>query len=246
MESYNDAIICRECYEIFNEPVILPCGETICKEHVSMMFENSNNESNACDYCEEVHEIPKNGFPINKAIKLIIDSIKERFQTSSKHKIVLDECSELKYAIRDFENLLNNPGDFLHDYFMDLEYAVDIKREELKNRIDETSENILKSIKSFKKDCKTNLSQNKICEDFDADIGELDDTAYDSMVNIYNCVQDDEHLELIRKEVQRTKFEIKSKMNKLKSLLLMNRKSEYETCHIENKLTTELERMLRE
>ena len=64
---FEDDVICNyiNCNKIFNNPVILPCGNRICKEHVDELIQEIKEENGKyveCLFCKDQHKIKKNGF----------------------------------------------------------------------------------------------------------------------------------------------------------------------------------------
>ena len=55
--------------------VILPCGETCCKKHISDMFKEDHYNIIICFFCNEEHHYSdkKNFYPENKLINKLID-----------------------------------------------------------------------------------------------------------------------------------------------------------------------------
>ena len=70
MLSYDEAhkpIDCNFCQGIFEQPIVLPCGEVICGKDVLLLSDNCATFE--CFYCDDKHTRPENGFPpysINK------------------------------------------------------------------------------------------------------------------------------------------------------------------------------------
>jgi len=53
------AIVCQydRCKLILENPITLPCGNSICQHHLEGISEKFD-----CMFCNEEHQIPKNGF----------------------------------------------------------------------------------------------------------------------------------------------------------------------------------------
>ena len=62
----NSLIECLMCKNKFEQPVLLPCGHTVCKKHSTL------NNQISCAECDQTHEIPKKGFPENKLADRLI------------------------------------------------------------------------------------------------------------------------------------------------------------------------------
>ena len=67
--SAHDIFTCKVCNNYFGDPVLLTCGENICREHVDL--KTSDNDITChykCQLCNNDHEVVKNGFCSNIAI----------------------------------------------------------------------------------------------------------------------------------------------------------------------------------
>ena len=137
------------------DPVTLLCGSSVCKRHIDELLESSSKESNTflCKLCDDEHCIPKKGFAINKSIQSALD-IK---LNTLKLNPVYEECkSEINYAknnIQKIENLEKDPENYSFEYFEELKRQVDLRREKLKLKLDNCSEEIIQSIESTKENC---------------------------------------------------------------------------------------------
>ena len=70
MTNSQDLICEYDCRKmILEKPVTLPCGNTLCKEHLEKFDEKFN-----WFLCNEEHQKPKNGFVINKTFNTIINN----------------------------------------------------------------------------------------------------------------------------------------------------------------------------
>ena len=61
----NEALICKHCEGRLDTPKTLPCGETICS-FCEKSLQVNNDQIFDCLVCKDKHEMPKNGFKINK------------------------------------------------------------------------------------------------------------------------------------------------------------------------------------
>ena len=151
---------CEQCYQLLVDPVTLSCGNSVCKRHLEDLFGASPEESNTflCKLCGDKHSIPENGFAINKRIQ---NALSIEFNTL-KLNPVYEECkkeiNEAKNNLQKIDNLENDPENHIFEYFEEIKRQVDIRREELKLKLDNYSDEILQSIESAKENC-VKLSQ---------------------------------------------------------------------------------------
>jgi hypothetical protein len=150
MSEFADYCICElyECGLFLENPIFLPCGSTICKEHV----ENDSKTFN-CDICKEEHLIPEKGFPINKfAHRQIEDDLYlNKIQMEIKHSY-----EKLEKKLKEHENL--NSENLIYDYYSNIRNQVDLHREQLIEQINKNSEEIIKQLKEMEEKCKLNAA----------------------------------------------------------------------------------------
>ena len=139
-------IICDECKLI---PIALPCGSTLCQEHIEKF-----NDNFTCSQCNDEHQIPRNGYSINKKMIKIIDNY-INFDQLRKETIKSFDC--LNETINEYESI--NPDGFVYDYFSEIRNKVDLHREELKKEIDDKSDEIIKKLYEKEQECKLNIAK---------------------------------------------------------------------------------------
>ena len=61
-------IRCQSCQQIYNLPIILPCGVSICQT----CFQKSVEQSHDCNFCSKRHEKNAN-YPINHSVKMLMN-----------------------------------------------------------------------------------------------------------------------------------------------------------------------------
>lgn len=66
---------CKICNNVLNDPVLIPCGESICASHIRCSEHKIKVSSNICKICERVHLVPKDGYQRNKTLDKILDLI---------------------------------------------------------------------------------------------------------------------------------------------------------------------------
>lgn len=150
-------LTCRYCSKIFKEPVSMPCGHTICKEHLS--------ESNVvqkdlvkCDSCSEEFNLSKTKFNSNYVAQSIIDDEDYLSHEEKCFKMeIKDSCLELHQLN---EKLKEKRKEFLtfnteiHQHFQEIERQIESHREkkcfdENRDIIDKYALDLIKRTKSY-------------------------------------------------------------------------------------------------
>ena len=162
MNLVSDSIKCTQCKEILKLPVVLPCGDSICKHHVDKKNECKTIE---CVLCNEVFDIPTNGFARNKALEKLLEKEINEIDLGEEYNSAFDKCQQFNDLYEHFNRIKNHPEMRIHSVINELKNKVDLRREELKQEIDKEALKIVEKLDEFKKQCKESIkSDSKIDE----------------------------------------------------------------------------------
>ncbi len=166
------------CQHILEDPVVLPCGETVCKSHAKDMCLEK------CKLCSETHQVPQNGFLPNKFAKNQLDlrgnRMIQNFTQFNEFKVEVDNLNK---KLKEIEAIRQAPGYYIHEYFGELSRQVDLRRETLIDEIHQRSSQLLQQIKNLKAECVGNCKKaTETTDSIDAIKTELNDlnSAFDS------------------------------------------------------------------
>lgn len=142
---------CDICDKLLVDPISMACGNNICKSHLDVVLQTETNKDSEfktfdCELCHEDHFVPKQGFTVNKQIQ---DCLKIQL-TSLKLTPVFDECKreikEAKENVSIIDSLVKNSDIYVHEFFENIKRNVDLRREDLKVKFDNHSEQVIRSI----------------------------------------------------------------------------------------------------
>lgn len=157
MKAMNQILECKWCLLPLLEPIILPCGDSVCQLHV----EDLEKSDWRCMTCNGVHKLPDGDhFPINKALQSLLDITIGRSR-SSVHTDAKECLSELELKQQQLTQALKEPDDFIFSLLNKYKNQVDLRREELKAMVDEICLEKIDEITAFKATCEEALKQNK-------------------------------------------------------------------------------------
>ena len=136
----NDLCVCEfdECKLYLENPVILPCGATICQNHISL----TTKDIFSCSSCEEDHLIPKNGFPINKALMKIIEN---GCHLKFYHKQIFDSIQQFDENLKKHESF--DSYGLIYNFFAKIRNKIDIHRDQSIDKINKKSDEVLAQLK---------------------------------------------------------------------------------------------------
>ena len=136
---------CQICNKVLQEPIVLPCGETVCRSH--SLDINSLN----CFSCRKSHPMPQNGYPFNQIVQSLLEN---KFHTlnlnSDKFKESKLKIDELNKRFREIELIQNDPEFYIDEYFIELIREIDLRREVLIESIQKESNKVIDSVNQWK------------------------------------------------------------------------------------------------
>ena len=143
-------MICCICKRILKDPVTLPCHCVVCNEHLH--DDSAKNGSIQCLKCDKDFDIPLEGFAPNQLAESYLDkelhlNEEEKALKASLHCLIyqLDKLqSELKLKQANLDRIS-------YDVFSDIRRNIDLRREELKSKIDEISLKMIEHTNALEK-----------------------------------------------------------------------------------------------
>ena len=229
------SLICEYCNKQFDSPVILPCGETICKRDLKDLYKEDEKHIILCFFCGEEHHVAKrDAFPNNKLITKLIEETNMETDTFSikRYQRAKKLCMLLKHKVDHLETIQKNPSYYLETFFNQLIREVETKREYCKSLIDTMYENMIKDIDLFRFEC---LCQSKV--DFKPDFTDTDLVAsrvneWHQMLNCtdgsFGAVLDENGLRKIETETQDLIKKIELRTQSVKDTLFLNVNCKFE------------------
>ena len=139
---------CDLCHELLVDPISIQCGSNVCKGHLDKLLKNVSKDKSSFQFeiCKEEHFIPSSDFKVNKMVQ---NGLEIQFNTL-KLTPIFDECKAVIKTVHEkvakIEMLEKNSEVYIYDYFEDIKRKVDIRREDLKMKIDKYSDEVIQSI----------------------------------------------------------------------------------------------------
>ena len=196
------SILCDECHLILEHPITMPCGQTICKQHLDEF-----DEKISCKFCNDQHHIPRNGFCINKKLELVIDSY---FELNPLRKKIRDTFDNINESVKEYDEI--NADAYVYDVFGGLRNKVDLHREELIKEINDRYEKMLNDLKNKEEKC--NLNKTKIEKKSFSQLKEHDLPNWKQKLRVAEINEDElnelssqmnDHIKQIRREIKKYK-----------------------------------------
>jgi hypothetical protein len=155
-KSFNEVLTCKICQKYYLNPILLPCRNNICEEHINKQTKDINAQSYKCELCSQDHEIPENGFIVNEPFIEMMNTNVHLDEITIAAKRLVDH---LENSNKKIDLIEKDPEDFIYSYFSNEKNKVDLKRETLFAKINDISDEMINKIKQMENDCKSNLSE---------------------------------------------------------------------------------------
>ena len=160
-DSLKQILICKLCNECYEDPIILPCGKSVCSKHV---YTESKGDVFKCFICSKKHAIPTESFCKNEDLSQLINISDKYINIESmlgeKNTKAFELCSKLEELINKSELLSKEPSLYVYDYFNELKSDLDLNREQCLKMINDNYNRLLNEIEEAELKCK--LSINKL------------------------------------------------------------------------------------
>jgi hypothetical protein len=161
-------LICKKYEGRLDEPRLLPCGKNTCSYCIAYI--KVLNKEFQCLTCDKVHEMPKNGLPINE---VLIEILSFQPVQVSRGK-ALDSLQELLNEIQNTKNLRNQIQLITEESLL----QINDLSENMLNELDEYEQKLLLTTGSESNRSNLNLLQNSLkfaqeIESFQVEINQL-------------------------------------------------------------------------
>jgi hypothetical protein len=188
-------LTCSYCSRIFKDPILLPCNDLICREHLSERDVVKENRIK-CKECNGECQVKENDLKSIKALTKLI----ETQSYLNEEEISLKQ--DLEVSIRKFfvfyEEFVQNKTQLESDvfnHFQELRFQIDEHREKLKEKIDVIALKMIDETKLceafYLNNLKDNFSSFDGCKSLDTQCNEIEDTFRDPnlLIETINKIQ---------------------------------------------------------
>lgn len=216
---------CDICHKQLVEPIVLACGNFICKCHLDKLLakatKSKHKNSFTCELCHEDHSIPKRGFVVNTRIAAGLKLGLNTLTASPAFNACKQQLDEARKNVANIERLEETSENWIYEYFADIKRQVGIRQEDLKSQIDQYSDDINKSIDN------TLLGYMKLsrnCSQISASVekSKKDVKRYSKQFDTLEL--DDKRFEVIKRGVEAVNEELHSKIAEYQDSLHGNKK----------------------
>jgi hypothetical protein len=226
IEKINSLFNCGFCRELFQTPVLLPCGEIICRKDLSSLVLPYDSSLISCCFCYKDHVRPVDDFPVVKRMVDLIELGNDKINFGKTYEYGVSLLKEFDRTIKELETIGKDPYYFVYNNLHEIKNQCDLRRENLKMDIDNYFDNILSEIDKYKAECESfgRTKSESISTKLNSYKSDLNDwkKSYDT-VNLQEEVRDQVIL-----KAKLAKLKLDLELNALKQNLLQNKMLKFE------------------
>lgn len=153
-------MVCLICQKRLDQPVVMPCGCTICKSHEKNEKARNEPETISCPKCQIDHEIPEKGFVVNSIVVELLKCELDKRALETRHKVAFKSLIDLKELVDELKRFQDDPELERHRIIDELKNKIDLQREKEKQKIDDEALKLIEELDEYEKTCKTSSLEN--------------------------------------------------------------------------------------
>lgn len=162
MTSEINPLLCQICKKIFEDPIFLPCHNTICQSHTNDFVKDGTDEF-YCVICVDVkHQMPKTPFIRNKIVE---DLVKLNIHLTNEAKLYHEELMTAKGELeRLFDELQAKKKDCDNqniEHFSGIKKEISLKVENAKGQLDALKNHLCDQVDKCQKEMEQELNDIK-------------------------------------------------------------------------------------
>ena len=150
-KSKKPQLTCSYCSRIFRDPILLPCEDSICRQHLKERGVVKENKIK-CKKCNGEFQIKNNHFESNEDLKKLVESQCYLSDEELGLKKVLEESMQKYFEF--YEEFVQNKSileTVVYNHFQEMRFEIDEHREQLKETSAEIDDIALAMIDQTKK-----------------------------------------------------------------------------------------------
>ena len=157
----NEELVCRVCNEIFSDPRLLPCGESLCNFCIeSLKVEGENWITCVC--CHKQHTMPVQGsFPPNSALNRLLSKRPKPVYRGTRVETLKEKLNVVKTNRARLNTLLSSSTDEIREHCDLIRNKVHLQTEILVKRVHDFSDSFLKDIDMYEKEYLDHLNSQR-------------------------------------------------------------------------------------
>ena len=172
-DSIYEQLKCKLCNKTFQDPVIIPCGETVCQHCITdYIEENAESENRGlfkCCLCEEEHSIPPKGFLKPIVVHKILELKPKQVNKGSYIEEFRADINKCINEVNQIQASLDSKREIVKDYFEAKRQQINQATESKIKEINKRARELLARIDELEREHLENLKDDKPQKEIEED-----------------------------------------------------------------------------
>lgn len=230
MNKITEFLTCKynNCNKYYENPIKLPCENTICKEHIDKLMKENNEFTFTCLLCNRQHNLISNDIKLNQDILNVLNM---NLHLKPKQLLAKDSLEKFKHLVDEMITTANNPLDEVYKQVGKVRNEITEKRDEVKKQVDEISSEMLRKLDDYENECKQNqqISSAKSLKKFKNKIEILNSDLANVNDQLRFPTQNDDILDDLITQIETLVVDNRNQMNELKSVMQNKKEIAFES-----------------
>ncbi len=157
-DEIDSALNCPICSDTFQDPRILPCGESACHKWIQTSTDHEFN----CSFCHKTHKPADNhGFPPNLVIQKLLKAQPDQVYRNQKVENLNSKLAVLTSKSDELKQNLQSGTDQIVEYCIQLRNQVHLQTDVLVEKAHQLNENLISEIDDYELKCIESFEKKK-------------------------------------------------------------------------------------
>lgn len=214
---------CKQIYDKYDHPRILPCGSTICTNCTFKIENQTRDNKFACNICLEEHPIPEKGFAINKSLLELIETEPNEIYRGRDYEILKSNLKNIKSLVDDISFNYMNGIDRIKEHCSEQRRLIQLATEHKIQEVYNLSDFFLQQIDEYELEhCENFTNEINLTNSTKEIINEANKFINEKRDNLKKFKINDEEIQASNVKAKNLRRKLEDESNRLKHLITIN------------------------
>lgn len=157
METIKKAVKCGICKGVVVQPVILPCGHSLCKRHEEEI--RNDTAKGICMTCYEPFSVPTSGLTPIKSLENLLEKKIDLIDLGKDYKKAEARLQSFRKLCKELYKKHDSANGIIHDTIDKIRERILKSKRDYEIKIEEEAASLLELVNDYEKECTANTHQ---------------------------------------------------------------------------------------